>query len=200
MALQASSRLRPGGSYANGNHIHGGGGGNGVFAGDCVAGGGADFRAGVPAFLQSGTAGGGQAGGAGGRGEVGAQGLSWKKFAEENDDAGVEGFADCRWPWDDSRGCEYFAVRPVSGSDVSAGANGADRGGRSSATASGESLAHCAGIGAPGVGTDSAGVQYCCGAERNGRRARQPDQRDSAGNFVSGGAFCCAAGRGRGFV
>jgi hypothetical protein len=51
-----------------------------------------------------------------------------------------------------------------------------------------------------GLGTDSSGVQYCRGAERHRWRARQPDQRDFAGNFISGGAFCRAAGGGRGFV
>src|SRR5208283_3631873 len=45
-----------GGHYANGNHIHGGGGRNGVFAGGGVAGGRADLRTSVPSVFCFGQA------------------------------------------------------------------------------------------------------------------------------------------------
>src|SRR5580704_8624388 len=58
-------------------------------------------------------------------------------------------------------------------------------------------LAHVAGAGAAGLGTDSAGVQHRGGAERHGGSANLADQRNRAGHAVSGRAFCDAAGRRR---
>src|ERR1035438_1937766 len=44
-------RLEAGRRYADGDYIHGGGGGNDFFVGGGIADGGTDFRAGVPAIL-----------------------------------------------------------------------------------------------------------------------------------------------------
>ena len=61
----------------------------------------------------------------------------------------------------------------------------------------GVALADIAGAGTSGVGTDSAGVQHCCRAERHGGNSRERNERHGAGDSVSGRAFCYAAGRGR---
>ena len=53
------------------------------------------------------------------------------------------------------------------------------------AAAAGVALADFAGAGAAGLGTDSAGVQHCGGAERHGGGSRQPDERHGAGHAVS---------------
>src|SRR5579864_7563556 len=77
-------------TYADGNHIHGSSGGDGLFAGGGAAGGRTDFRASVPPAVRP-TEGGD---------EVRAEALRRK----ENDNAGVEVFAVDRGPGDDRCG------------------------------------------------------------------------------------------------
>ena len=53
-------------------------------------------------------------------------------------------------------------------------------GGGHGAGASAMALAHFGGVGAAGVGTDSAGVRDCGGAERHGGSACQRNERDAS--------------------
>ena len=55
-------------------------------------------------------------------------------------------------------------------------------------------VARAGGAGAGGVPAAADGGEHGGGAERDGRRAHQPDRRNGAGNAVSGGALCYSAG------